>query len=344
VQTDEETINITMDLARKMGKQPVLVKKDVPGFIVNRIVSRVLNTACWLVARGKASIEMVDAALKYKLGFSMGAFELLDYSGIDIFYSIFKVMLERGFKIHMCPLLEEKFKAGEYGVKSGKGFYTYPELGKYVKPEIPKELSDKVDPLIILAPAVNEATWLLSENVASLEDIDKACKLGLGYPRGIFEYADEYGIDAIVSMLENLLKESSWEEYIPHPTLKMMVAEGKLGRETGKGLIGMGKAKEIILTGDMISASDALKIGLVNRVVPPEKLESEVRSFALKLAEKPPLALATAKYAIQSGYETVINTGLHLESTLFGLIFSTKDAKEGLKAFFEKRKPKFKGE
>jgi len=86
-----------------------------------------------------------------------------------------------------------------------------------------------------------------------------------------------------------------------------------------------------------------LKIGLVDRVYPPEKLEDEVRKFALKLAEKPPLALLAAKYAIQFGIEGDIWRGEAVESALFGLTFSTEDFIEGVTAFMEKRKPKFKG-
>ena len=93
----------------------------------------------------------------------------------------------------------------------------------------------------------------------------------------------------------------------------------------------------------MIPAGEAYRIGLVDKVVPPEKLEQEARAFALKLAEKPPLALMAAKYAVQVGMETNIWSGMALESSLFGLLFSTEDVIEGVTAFLEKRRPKFKG-
>lgn len=500
--TSDETVKLAFELSKKFGKQPVIVKKDVPGFIVNRILGRLLNAACWIVANKQADVVEVDAAVRYKLGFPMGAFELADYSGIDVFYFVFKAMSERGYVAHPCPLFEEKFKANELGMKTGKGFYTYPAPGKYARPEIPKEKAEKVDPLLIIAPAINEAAWLLKEDIASRDDIDKACKLGLGYPKGILEYADEYGIDNVVKTLEMLKNMTGWEEYTPNPLLKQMVNEGKIGRKAGKGfyeygvveekkfttillrlepplawivlnrperlnainidmlkelnmlldmleedervrvviltgsgrafsagadvtgfmgvtpvkaaifsrkfqevlnkieyytkpviiaingyalggglevsmsgdiriasetaqlgqpeinlgfipgaggtqrlprLVGKSKAKEIIFTGDMIPASEALKIGLVDVVVPPEKLEDETRRLALKIAEKPPLALMAAKYAINFGLESNIWTGLAYESSLFGLLFSTDDVIEGVSAFLEKRKPKFKG-
>jgi len=191
--TSEDTVKVTYELAKKFGKQPVVVKKDVPGFIVNRILGRFLNEACWMVARGKASILEVDSAVRYRLGFPMGAFELADYSGIDVFFLVFNAMTERGFKMTPCPLFKEKFDKKEYGMKTGKGFYEYPAPGKYARPKIPKELGEKVDIIKLIAPAINEATWLLANDVATMDDIDKAVVLGLGWPKGVFE-TTEYNV------------------------------------------------------------------------------------------------------------------------------------------------------
>ncbi len=127
------------------------------------------------------------------------------------------------------------------------------------------------------------------------------------------------------------------------PEINLGFIPGAGGTQRLSRLTGSSKAKEIIFTGDMISANEALKIGLVNNVVPPEKLEEETRRLALKLAEKPPLALMAAKYAINFGLESNIWTGLAYEASLFGLLFSTDDVVEGVSAFLEKRKPKFKG-
>ena len=500
--TSDETVRTTVELAKRMGKQPVVVNKDIPGFIVNRILARIMNEACWTVARGEASIVEVDSAMKYKLGLPMGPFELADYSGIDVFYYVFEAMTQRGFKAHPCPLFKEKFERKEWGVKTGKGFYEYPEPGKFVRPNIPREAGEKVDPVPIIAPGVNEAAYLLREGIATRDDIDKAVKLGLGFPKGIFQYADEIGVDRIVQALEELKKKTGWEEYEPDPLLREMVEQGRLGVKTGRGFYEYGqveerryntilvriqpplawiilnrpsklnaislemlgelsraldeleedervrvvlitgegrafsagadvtsftgvtpvkamlysrrfqevlfkieyytkpviavlngytlggglelamaadfriasemaslgqpeinlgfipgaggtqrlprltqpsKAKLLIYMGDVIPAAEAEKIGLVDKVVPPEKLEEEARWLALKLAEKPPLALMAAKYAVQLGREAPIWVGMALESSLFGLLFSTEDVIEGVTAFLEKRRPKFKG-
>ena len=92
-----------------------------------------------------------------------------------------------------------------------------------------------------------------------------------------------------------------------------------------------------------MSASEALSMGLVDRVVPPESLLQESKSLALKIAEKPPLALMAAKYAIQMGLDSSMWSGLAGEAWLFGLMASTGDFAEGVSAFLERRKASFKG-
>ncbi|MEM3972732.1 MAG: 3-hydroxyacyl-CoA dehydrogenase/enoyl-CoA hydratase family protein [Saccharolobus sp.] len=501
--TSDETAMIVYQLAKRMGKQPIMINKDIPGYIVNRILGGINVAACILVEKKVADYKEVDAVARYKLGFPMGVFELIDYTGIDVAYYVSKSREELGIKddIPICSLIEEKFKKNELGVKTGKGFYTYPG-NKYVKPDIPKELAEKLNPALILAGAINEAARLLRENVASRDDIDLGVRLGLGFPKGIFQYADELGIDAVIKALDELKNLSGYKSYSPDPLLVQMVKENKLGVKTGIGfyqygkveekklstlivrtepplawivlnrperlnalnpelvneldkvldeletnnevrvviitgngrafsagadvtsfltlrpidvirlrtlrnlvnkislytkpviaaingfalggglelamacdiriasemaqlgqpeinigiipgaggtqrlprLIGKGKAKLLIYTGDMISAEDAYKMGLVDMIVPANRFEDEVRRIALKIAEKSPLSLLAAKLAIELGSEANIWTGQTLESTLFGLLFTTKDVEEGVKAFLEKRKPQFKGE
>ncbi|MDW7974564.1 MAG: 3-hydroxyacyl-CoA dehydrogenase/enoyl-CoA hydratase family protein [Sulfolobales archaeon] len=499
--TSDEVVKVIVEVARKMGKTPVVVHKDVPGFIVNRILGRLMNLACFLVDRGIASVQEVDATAFYSLRFPMGVFELADYSGIDVFYLVTKAMAERGMEILPCKVFEEKFNAGKYGVKRGEGFYKYPEPGKFVKPSHQKEMA-KVDPALLLSLAINEAAHLLRTGVASKEDIETSVKLGLGWPKGVFEYADELGIDKVVEALSRMKAETGAEVFSPDPLLQEMVRLGKLGRKSGEGfysyaaieevvmetlvirkekpiawitlnrperlnaispkmieemskaldeleedkevrvviikgsgrafsagadvtsfaavtpldimkfsrkfqeltlkiqfytkpviaaihgyalgggleiamsadlriasedamlgqpeinlgfipgaggtqrlarLVGAARAKELIMTGEFLPAAEAHKIGLVNRLVKPGTLEDEARNLALKLAEKPPLGLMMAKFSIDMGLETNIWGGLMMEAGLFSLLFSSEDVVEGVSAFLEKRKPKFKG-
>jgi enoyl-CoA hydratase/3-hydroxyacyl-CoA dehydrogenase len=500
--TSDETVAVTVEVARRLGKTPIVVNKDIPGFIVNRILGRLFNTACYVVERGLATVEEVDATVFYTLGFPMGIFELADYSGIDVFHLVSTAMAERGVRGLPCRLFEEKYKSGKLGVKSGEGFYKYPEPGKFVKPAHRRELAGKVDPALLLSLAVNEAAYMLREGIASKEDIETAVKLGLGWPKGIFELADEIGIDRIAEAIARVRSETGLEFIELDPLLASMVKEGKLGVKSGEGfykyamveevrketiivrkekpiawiilnrperlnainpkmleelsrtldeleedpdirvvivkgsgrafsagadvtafaginpilavkasrkfqeltlkmqfytkpviaaihgyalggglelalsadfriasedamlgqpeinlgfipgagatqrlarIVGPARAKELIMTGDLIPAVEAYKMGLVNKVVKPEALDGEARSLAMKLAEKPPLALMAAKLAVDTGFEAGLWPGLAMESQLFGILFSTEDVIEGVTAFLEKRRPKFKG-
>ena len=107
-------------------------------------------------------------------------------------------------------------------------------------------------------------------------------------------------------------------------------------------VVGIGKAKELIYTADVIVAEEAYRIGLVNKVVAPEVLMDECMAMAKKIASKAPLAVRYAKEAINRGIETDIDTGISIEADLFGLCFSTEDQKEGMQAFLGKRNADFK--
>ena len=108
-------------------------------------------------------------------------------------------------------------------------------------------------------------------------------------------------------------------------------------------LIGKLKAKELLFTGERISASEAEKLGLVNKVVSPEELISEARDIAIKIAEKAPLAIKEIKSVVDRGLESNFDEGLGLEMKAAASLLSTKDAREGMLAFAQKRKPKFQG-
>jgi len=108
-------------------------------------------------------------------------------------------------------------------------------------------------------------------------------------------------------------------------------------------LVGRGKAKELVFTGRMIDARTAEQLGIVNMVVPADKFRETVRQFALELAAKAPVALKIAKALIDKGADIGLESALALEREGFGVVASTEDLQEGVKAFTEKRKPTFKG-
>lgn len=132
---------------------------------------------------------------------------------------------------------------------------------------------------------------------------------------------------------------------------KFALAEVNIGVIPGAGAtvrlprwVGKAKAMEILMTGEFIDAKEAHRIGLINHVVPTEELEDFTRKFAQKLANAAPLALSAAKAAVNIGAEMDRDRGIEYVLREFLLLFASKDQKEGMKAFVEKRKPVFKGE
>lgn len=128
------------------------------------------------------------------------------------------------------------------------------------------------------------------------------------------------------------------------PEVKLGIMPGWGATQRLSKIVGLSKAKELIMLGDWVKASEALKIGLVNMVVPRDGFNKEVKSFARRLVEKPPISLKYAKRAIDYGTQITLGLGLKFETEAFATLASTKDFVEGLSAFFEKRKPEFKGE
>lgn len=126
------------------------------------------------------------------------------------------------------------------------------------------------------------------------------------------------------------------------PEINLGLIPGASGTQRLPRLIGAAKAKEMIFLGDNIDAATALTLGLVNKVVPPEKLMEEAMAWAAKLAAKSSPVLAMAKMAINTGLDTDLASGLDMETRCDALCFATEDQKEGMKAFLEKRKANFK--
>jgi enoyl-CoA hydratase len=127
------------------------------------------------------------------------------------------------------------------------------------------------------------------------------------------------------------------------PEIKLGIIPGYGGTQRLPRLVGMGKAKELIFTGDPISAQEALNIGLVNQVVAPEQLDAAVEKICQKIAARGPVALHMAKVALNNGAQADLRTALEIEARCFSLCFGTQDRVEGMNAFLEKRKPDFKG-
>jgi enoyl-CoA hydratase len=127
------------------------------------------------------------------------------------------------------------------------------------------------------------------------------------------------------------------------PEIRVGLIPGAGGTQRLPRLIGMTKAKELIMIGENIGAEEAKRLGLVNAVVPAESLLDEARKLAAKLIQRPPFGLRLAKTVMNMGADRDLQSALALEREAFAMLFATEDQKEGVRAFNEKRKPDFKG-
>ena len=127
------------------------------------------------------------------------------------------------------------------------------------------------------------------------------------------------------------------------PEINLGIIPGYAGTQRLARIVGKGRALELLLTGDQIGAPEALRLGLVNRVVPAAELMTEAKKLAAALAAKAPVAIRYILEAVNKGIEMPFAQAQIFEATLFGLVASTDDMREGTAAFLEKRKPAFKG-
>jgi enoyl-CoA hydratase len=139
------------------------------------------------------------------------------------------------------------------------------------------------------------------------------------------------------------LRIASRNAKLGQPEVKLGIIPGYGGSQRLPRLCGKGVAHELILTGEMISADEALRVGLVNRVVESGELLATAEAIAKKIIANAPLAVKYAMEAVERGMEMPQEEGLYLEATLFGLCCATQDMREGTRAFLEKRPAKFEG-
>ncbi len=202
--TNQNMIDMAAGLVQKIGKQPVLCKKDVAGFIVNRIFIPLVHEAVYCQERDNVSMTTIDSAVKFKLSFPMGIFELADYTGLDVIHKATEEMHSRDQKvIRPHPKIKQLFDEKNLGQKSGKGFFEY-KGDKYERISLTEQEAAKYDPVAIIGVAANNAAWLISNNVCSREDLEKALKLGMGLKKELFATVQEFGVKNIVRSMQDL--------------------------------------------------------------------------------------------------------------------------------------------
>jgi enoyl-CoA hydratase len=170
--------------------------------------------------------------------------------------------------------------------------------------------------------------------------VDQIEQLGKPVVAAVNGYALGGGCELAMACTIRLASETA---KFGQPEVKLGVIPGFGGTQRLPRLVGKGRAMELILTGATIDAAEAYRIGLVNRVVPAAALMTEARTLAQALAASAPVALRHAMEAMNRGLEMTVADGCVLEATLFGLVASTDDMREGTRAFVEKRKATFTG-
>jgi enoyl-CoA hydratase/3-hydroxyacyl-CoA dehydrogenase len=219
--TSPEIVELTKEFVKSVNKTAVLCRKDVPGFIINRLFIPMVHEACYAMDRTGASLEEIDSAVKFKLGFPMGIFELADFTGMDVIHKATVEMHLRDKKVILPhPTIEKMFNEKKLGQKTGEGFYKYSD-DKYERVALSEELAEKFDPIQLVANILNNAAWLVTNGASDIEEIEKAAHLGLGLKIPLFETAKKVGISKIIKELNNLA-EKNGEFYKPDPLLVSM--------------------------------------------------------------------------------------------------------------------------
>lgn len=225
VQTSSETLIQAREIIDSWKKVTV-VAKDTPGFIVNRVARPFYGEALRIYEEGIADMATIDWAMKTIGGFRMGPFELMDYIGNDINYTVTEtVWTSFYFDPRYKPSFTQKrmMEAGYLGRKTGRGYYQYADGANMPKAD-ENEVVGEAIVWRILIMLINEAADALHFNIATKEDIELAMTKGVNYPKGLLQWADEKGIDKVVEGLDKLYYAYHEERYRASVLLRQMAA------------------------------------------------------------------------------------------------------------------------
>ncbi len=233
IQTSYETLEKSIDTISSWGKT-VAIAKDTPGFIVNRVARPFYSEALRIYEEGFASFQAIDNSLKNLGGFRMGPFELMDFIGNDVNFTVTETIFKSFFfdPRYKPSFTQKRFaEAGYLGRKSGIGFYEYDKNNQIIPPNTDETNTGIASSQLIfdrvLVMLINEAADTLFWNIASAKDIDNAMTKGVNYPKGLLAWADEKGIDWCVNQMDQLYDEYREDRYRCSPILRKMNREQK---------------------------------------------------------------------------------------------------------------------
>ncbi len=226
IQTDKNVLDYSKSMIDSWGKLTVLAK-DTPGFIVNRIARPFYGESIRILEEGVADVATIDWAMKEIGGFRMGPFELMDYIGNDVNYTVTETVFKAFFyDPRYKPSFTQKrlSEAGYHGRKAGKGYYDYSENAEKRAPNTDKVLGQKiVDRVVVML--INEAIDALFLNIASAEDIETAMTKGVNYPKGLLAWAEGKGLENCLAQLDDLYDLYREDRYRASPLLRKKVKE-----------------------------------------------------------------------------------------------------------------------
>lgn len=237
-----------------------------------------------------------------------------------------------------------------------------PEVRNALSGETAEELKDALEKLekrdevgCVVFTGAGEKSFVAGADIAQLATRSMLDALQKGGLRDLYAYIELYEKPTIAMIngyalgggcelaLACDIRIASTTAKLGLPELNLSIIPGAGGTQRLARIVGKGKALEMILTGKMIDAEEAYRIGLVSEVAEPDKLREKVEEVAAQILSKGPLAVRLAKLAVHYGGEADLQTGLMLERLAQALLFETEDKLEGTRAFLEKRKPEFKG-
>lgn len=227
MQTNNDITETCKNLMQDWGKLPV-VAKDTPGFIVNRVARPFYSEAIRIYEEGIADMATIDWAMTEIGGFKMGPFTLMDYIGHDVNYVVTETVFQSFFyDPRYKPSFSQKrlLEAGWLGRKSGRGFYNYTEGAAMPAPNKDVLLGNKIVERVV-AMLINEAVDALYLNIALAKDIEVAMTKGVNYPKGLQQWADEWGATKCLSILDGLYNEYHEDRYRASVLLRKKVQDG----------------------------------------------------------------------------------------------------------------------